>query len=64
MIARRAMDRGELPPDADPDQVVRQVAAPLYYRFLVTHEPLDARVAQQAVATTLLAARSGLLSRA
>lgn len=58
---RRAIERGDLPPDTDPIEVIRNLGAPLYYRMLVTHEPIDQSVAERAAATALTAARAGLL---
>jgi hypothetical protein len=39
------------------------LGAPLYYRLLVTHEPVDDTVAARAAATALAAARAGALNR-
>jgi hypothetical protein len=36
----RAVDRGQLPDGTDPEQVIKHVGAPLYYRLLVLGEPL------------------------
>lgn len=51
--------RGELPPDTDARELVGLVMAPIYYRFLVTHEPLSQGVADRAVETALAALRAG-----
>lgn len=61
---RRGIERGELPPDTDPVEVIRLLGAPIYYRLLVTHEPLDDAVAHRAAAATLAAARAGMLRTA
>ncbi|MEE6179492.1 TetR-like C-terminal domain-containing protein [Mycobacterium sp. 050134] len=53
-----ALARGELPADVDVREFVGLVAAPIYYRKLVTGEPLD-----RAVATALAAVRAGLCRR-
>jgi AcrR family transcriptional regulator len=37
----RAVARGEFPGDADPIVAIQTLIAPLYFRFLVTVEPLD-----------------------
>ncbi|KJY33408.1 TetR/AcrR family transcriptional regulator [Streptomyces sp. NRRL S-495] len=58
-----AVDRGELPPDTDPVEVVRAVSAPLYYRMLTTPDPLDEATADRAAATTLAAAHAGAFRR-
>ena len=41
-IVARARDRGELDPRADPGPVIEALLGPLYFRLLVTGEPLDA----------------------
>ncbi|MBF8189708.1 TetR/AcrR family transcriptional regulator [Nonomuraea sp. K274] len=54
-----AVKRGELPEGTDGAEVVRAVSAPLYYRLVVTREPVTREVAEQSVARTLVAARAG-----
>ncbi|MEU5864301.1 MULTISPECIES: TetR/AcrR family transcriptional regulator [unclassified Nonomuraea] len=56
---RHAIERGDLPPDTDPVQVIRSVGAPFYYRMLVSHEPIDETVAEQAAAAAIAAAKAG-----
>jgi AcrR family transcriptional regulator len=58
-LVTRAVERGELPPGTDPGQVIRALIAPIYLRQLVTAEPLDDAVADQAVRIALAAARAG-----
>jgi AcrR family transcriptional regulator len=58
-----AIKRGELPADVDVREVVGLVAAPIYYRKLVTEEPLDYAVADRAAATALVAVRAGACRR-
>jgi hypothetical protein len=58
---RRAIDRGELPEATDPVEVIRALEAPLYYRLLITHEPVDDIVAERAAAAAVAAARAGAL---
>jgi hypothetical protein len=58
LIAERVIRRGELPADTDPRELIGLTAAPLYYRFLVTGEPIDYSVADRAAAA-LGAARAG-----
>jgi AcrR family transcriptional regulator len=60
---RRAIERGDLPADTDPVEVIRMLGAPFYYRMLVTHEPLDDDLARRAAATALAAARAGDLRK-
>lgn len=45
----RAARRGEIDPDADLALAVDQLAAPFYYRLLVTGEPIDAGFATAVV---------------
>ncbi|MDJ0382778.1 TetR/AcrR family transcriptional regulator [Streptomyces sp. G-G2] len=59
----QAVVRGELPPDTDPEEVVRAVSAPLYYRLLTTAAPLDAAAADRAAAAAAAAARAGAFVR-
>jgi AcrR family transcriptional regulator len=54
-----AIERGELAADVDVREFVGLVMAPIYYRRLVTEEPLDYAVANQAAATALIAVRAG-----
>jgi AcrR family transcriptional regulator len=56
--AEAAIDRGELPPDTDPREVIRAVSAPLYYRLL-TGEPIDTQHADAAAAAAIAAAKAG-----
>ncbi|MCM6774923.1 TetR/AcrR family transcriptional regulator [Nocardia sp. CDC159] len=57
-----AVARGELAPETDARAVLSAVSAPLYYRLLVTGDPLDDRVAETAAEAALLAARAGLFT--
>jgi AcrR family transcriptional regulator len=61
-IVSRAIDRGQLPTETDPAELLRYVAAPLYYRLLITADPLTEATADQAVSAALAAARAGALS--
>ncbi|MFI6920950.1 TetR/AcrR family transcriptional regulator C-terminal ligand-binding domain-containing protein [Nonomuraea spiralis] len=54
-----AIERGELPPGADPHRVIAAVSAPLYYALLNTGEPLDEAAADRAATAALTAARAG-----
>ncbi|MER7756141.1 TetR/AcrR family transcriptional regulator C-terminal ligand-binding domain-containing protein [Kitasatospora sp. NPDC097643] len=58
-VVRRAVERGELPPGTDPAEVVKNLAAPLYFRVLITAEPVDADTADRAATAVLTAARHG-----
>ncbi|AVT39832.1 TetR/AcrR family transcriptional regulator [Plantactinospora sp. BB1] len=59
---RHAIKRGDLPTDTDPVEVIRALGAPFYYRMLVTHEPIDETVAEQAAAAAVAAAKAGTYS--
>ncbi|MEU4230322.1 TetR/AcrR family transcriptional regulator [Nonomuraea sp. NPDC026600] len=54
-----AIRRGELPEGTDGQEVIRAISAPLYYRLLVTREPVDKETAERSVARALVAARNG-----
>lgn len=62
-IIDRAVARGELPAGTEPAGVMHAVAAPLYYRLLVTGEPLTPGHADESAAAALAAARTGVFSR-
>ncbi|GAA1694729.1 TetR-like C-terminal domain-containing protein [Glycomyces endophyticus] len=54
-----AAARGDVPAGTDADEVVRALSAPLYYRFLVSGDPLDPDTAARAAAAAAAAARAG-----
>jgi len=58
-----AIKRGELTAGVEVRELVGMVAAPIYYRKLVTEEPLDYAVADRAAATALIAVRAGACRR-
>lgn len=62
-VIARAVERGQLPADVDPDELLKTLIAPLHLKLLVTEEPIDDSTADRAVAVTLAAARAGALSR-
>jgi AcrR family transcriptional regulator len=41
-LISRAVERGELPPDADPDTAVDLIVGPLYWRLAIARTPLSA----------------------
>ncbi|MFF3875420.1 TetR/AcrR family transcriptional regulator [Streptomyces sp. NPDC001978] len=55
-IVERAIQRGELPADTDPHELIGLMAAPIYYRLLVTGEPIDHAVGDRAALAALAAA--------
>jgi AcrR family transcriptional regulator len=61
-IVERAVARGQLPPGTDAAEVIKQVGAPLYYRFLIIEEPLSPAAADLAAAAALAAARAGVFA--
>jgi AcrR family transcriptional regulator len=64
VIVERAVTRGELPAGTDPAPVMHAMAAPLYYRLLVTGEALTEQDGDRAAAAALAAARAGVFRRA
>jgi len=59
-IVTRAVVRGQLPDGTEPGAVLRAMAAPLYYRLLVTGEELTPGHADEAAAAALAAALAGV----
>lgn len=59
----RAIDRGELPVNTDPNALLTTFRAPLFYRMVTTGEPIDDDLINHSAAVALVAARSGLLSQ-
>jgi AcrR family transcriptional regulator len=55
-----AVARGEAPQGTDPAEVIRQLSAPLYYRFLTDTRPLTTADAERAVAVTMAAVDAGV----
>lgn len=60
-VVERAIQRGEIPADTAPGEVLRTLVAPLYMRLLVTGEPIDDAVADRAAAVASAAASAGAL---
>lgn len=54
-----AVERGDLPAGTDAAEVIRFVSSPLYYRLLVSGDPVDADTGKRAAAAAAAAARSG-----
>jgi AcrR family transcriptional regulator len=61
-IVDRAAERGEIPRGTDPAGFMNALAAPLYYRLLVTREPVTEGDADRAAAAALAAARAGVFT--
>ncbi|MET7969801.1 TetR-like C-terminal domain-containing protein [Micromonospora sp. NPDC005305] len=60
----QAVQRAELPPGTDAAEVVRAVSAPLYYRLLISGDPVDAAAADRAAEAAVAAARAGVYAPA
>ncbi|MCX4639513.1 TetR/AcrR family transcriptional regulator [Streptomyces platensis] len=58
-MVRRAVDRGELPADTDPEELMSALGAPFYYRILIARRPVDRRLAESAATAVWAAARAG-----
>jgi AcrR family transcriptional regulator len=62
LMVQRAITRGEVPIGTDSRELIGLVAAPIYYRLLVTGEPVNPAVADRAAGAALAAARAGKLT--
>ncbi|WJK34636.1 TetR-like C-terminal domain-containing protein [Solwaraspora sp. WMMA2065] len=56
----QAVRRAELPQGTDAVEVIRAVSAPLYYRLLVSGDPVDEATADRAAEAAAAAARVGV----
>ncbi|MEV7523905.1 TetR/AcrR family transcriptional regulator [Streptomyces sp. NPDC091371] len=61
-VVTRAIERGELPADIDPAELLKTLAAPIYFRLVFTGEPVDEATVDRAVHVALAAAHAGVLS--
>ena len=61
-VVTRAIERGELPADTDPAELLKALAAPIYFRLVFTGEPVDEAAADRAVHVALAAAHAQVLS--
>jgi AcrR family transcriptional regulator len=64
VITDRATARGEIPAGTAAGPLMHAVAAPLYYKLLVTGEPLARHDADLAAAAALAAAQAGVFTAA
>lgn len=62
-VIARAVERGELPADTDPGELLKTLAAPIYFRLLISAEPVDDVTAEHAAALALAAARGGVVRK-
>jgi AcrR family transcriptional regulator len=61
-IIERAIERGQLPRGSRPTDIIAAIAAPLYFRLLVSGEPLTASAALASASTALASASTALAS--
>lgn len=61
-IIEHAIARKQLPATTDPSELMKYVAAPIYYQLLMSDEPLTDATADRAAAAVLTAARANLLT--
>ncbi|MDV7241739.1 MULTISPECIES: TetR/AcrR family transcriptional regulator [Rhodococcus] len=52
-VIRRAIERGELPEDVNPREVLETLSAPLYFRLLVGDQPLDSAFVTRCIDHTI-----------
>ncbi|MFD9257051.1 TetR-like C-terminal domain-containing protein [Streptomyces sp. NPDC059538] len=62
-VVARAIDRGELPADTDPVELIKTLVAPIHFRLPVSPDPVEEGTADLAVRITLAAARAGVLAK-
>lgn len=60
-VVTRAVERGELPADTDPAELLKTLAAPIYFRLVCTGESVDETTADRAAQVALAAAHARLL---
>ncbi|MFD7610765.1 TetR/AcrR family transcriptional regulator [Streptomyces sp. NPDC059828] len=60
-VVTRAVERGELPMETDPAELLKALVAPIYFRLVFTGEPVDEATADQAVDVALAAAHARVL---
>jgi AcrR family transcriptional regulator len=53
VVLRRGRDRGELPPDSDPELTTDLLTSPFFYRHFVAHRPITAGMIDEVVARVL-----------
>jgi AcrR family transcriptional regulator len=63
-IIEAGVARGQLPAGTSAGELMKYIAAPLYYQLLMTDEPLTTATADRAAAAAIAAARAGLLQDA
>ncbi|MET7661051.1 TetR-like C-terminal domain-containing protein [Streptomyces sp. NPDC005463] len=63
-LVRRAVARGEVPPDTDAYEVIAALSAPFYYRLLIMRSAIDARLARTSAEAAYRAACGGVFGGA
>jgi hypothetical protein len=61
-VLEHAIDRGQLPAGADSAAIVTAIAAPLFFRALVSMDPVTEQDGDVAAAAALTAARAGIFA--
>ncbi|MFF3575236.1 TetR/AcrR family transcriptional regulator [Nocardia jiangxiensis] len=61
-VVTRAIARGEIPDATDPAEMIKTLVAPIYFRVLITGEPVDDNTADAAATLALTAARAHLFA--
>ncbi|MEU8486486.1 TetR/AcrR family transcriptional regulator C-terminal ligand-binding domain-containing protein [Streptomyces sp. NPDC048641] len=59
-LVRRAVERGEVPPDTDAYEVIAALSAPFYYRLLIMRADIDERLVAASAEAAYRAARGGV----
>ena len=62
-IVQRAIARGEVPPGTDPTVVIEALTAPLYFRLLLSGEPIDTEFVQAVAELIVTGARVSTANR-
>lgn len=57
-IVERAIERGDLPPDTDPNLIIETVIGPIWLRLLLTGEPITADLAERVAELVTAGARN------
>ncbi|MFC4105167.1 TetR/AcrR family transcriptional regulator [Micromonospora zhanjiangensis] len=59
VVLARARDRGELPPDADPELLTDLLTSPFFYRRFIAHRPVPPTLVDDVIARVLPPASNG-----
>jgi AcrR family transcriptional regulator len=58
-MVERAIARGEVPPQTNPEMVIEMLTAPMYFRLLMSGEPINAEFVQAVAELVAAGARAG-----